>query len=155
MSERTCQRCNGINKKGHRCKRRTCRTDLCYQHLKILEGLKIAKSRLKEAGLGLYTERPIAKNENVTGYTGERTTEGGPYVLEINSNLMIDAKKTNSAAGRYVNDCRAQNRRDGECRGNNTRFSFDYRNMKANVKATRNISPGEEIYVPYSRAYWN
>ena len=34
MSVRTCDRCTGTTKAGNRCRKRTCRSGLCWQHLK-------------------------------------------------------------------------------------------------------------------------
>jgi hypothetical protein len=36
---------------------------------------------------------------------------------------VIDAASTQSDLGRYVNDCRAANRRAGECNGSNARLA--------------------------------
>lgn len=157
MSIKVCQRCTGVNRNGQRCKRNTCRTDLCFQHLRIIEGLKIKPSNITGADLGLWAARDFAIRSNIVRYTGEESLVPihGNYVLEINNNLFIDAKNTNSAAGRYINDCRTPDIRMGNCRSNNAKFSYDYHNRKANIKASRNIPNGAEIYIPYSRNYWN
>lgn len=156
MSIRTCQRCTALTKAGTRCKRQTCRTDLCWTHLNTIHGLKIAKSHIQAAGLGLYATKTFPNNANINPYTGiiSMIPIEGTYVLKINNHHYIDGKHTNSSASRIANDCRAGNRRNGECTSNNSKFSWDNRNHSANLKATRIIHPNQEIFVPYSRAYW-
>lgn len=157
MSIRECQRCAAVSRTGKRCKRTTCRTDLCYQHLQLLEGLRIKKSSIQNAQLGLFAAREFRENDNVARYTGLISEEPieGPYVLQINQNKFIDANKTSSSAGRFANDCRTQNRNNRHCRGNNSKFSYDYRNERANLKAKIPIHRGDEIFASYSRGYWN
>ena len=75
-------------------------------------------------------------------------------MLQVNKNKFIDAKKTSSSAGRYANDCRTKNVRKGNCRGNNAKLSYDNRNERANLKASKAIHMGDEIFVGYSRGYW-
>ena len=156
MSVRTCQRCSASTKEAHRCKRRTCRTDVCFQHLDLLTGLALKPSHIPDAQLGLFATRPFKKKETVARYTGAHSALPieGAYVLKVNKKHYIDAKKTSSSAGRYANDCRMQNKKDGHCNGNNAKLSFDYRNGRANIKAKRPIQAGEEVYVSYSRGYW-
>ena len=149
MSLRECHRCQAITKYNHQCRRRTCRTMLCFQHLRILEGLQLKKSYIPQAELGLFATKNYNINENVARYTGDISVERieGPYVFQVNQNKFIDAKKTSTSAGRYANDCRVVNRNQGHCRGNNAKLSYDYHNERANLKAIRPIRVGDEIYV--------
>ena len=68
--------------------------------------------------------------------------------------MLIDARSTQSALGRYVNSCLKKNK--GDCKGNNAKFSISHRTNPPTVwvKATKNISAGSEIYIPYGRGYW-
>jgi len=129
---------------------------LCYQHLHVLEGLKLKKSYIPAAQLGLVATKEFRQNDNISQYTGDISAQRieGPYVLQVNNNKFIDAKKTSTSAGRYANDCRTYNRNQGHCSGNNAKLSYDYRNERANLKAIRPIHHGDEIYVSYSRGYW-
>lgn len=153
MSVRACGQCIGQSKTGARCKRRTCRTEYCFQHLQAVEGLKLAPSKIPDAGVGLFATKPFKKGEKVTRYTGKEYSEyvKGPYVLQIHGNRYVDSAATNNAAGRFVNDCRGRNRE--HCSGNNARFSGSASGVM-NIKATKKIKPGAEVYVPYSRSYW-
>ena len=104
MSIRACNQCTANTKNGQQCKRITCRTGLCYQHLKLKEGLKLKKSHIPNSGLGLFATKEFKKNDNVARYTGDISAIRieGPYVLQVNKNKFIDAKKTSSSAGRYA-----------------------------------------------------
>ena len=104
----------------------------------------------------MFATKEFKKNENVARYSGEISAMRieGPYVLQVNNHKFIDAAKTSSSAGRYANDCRTKESREGYCRGNNATLSYDYRNKRGNLKAKKPIHKGEEIYVGYSRGYW-
>ena len=74
MSVRTCDRCTGTTKAGNRCKNRTCRSGLCWQHLKKVKNLRIKPSQIPNAGLGLWTTKRFKANEKVDVYSGEELT---------------------------------------------------------------------------------
>jgi len=152
-----CQRCKATTKAGHRCKNRTCRGKYCWQHLKKGQGLRVKPSEIAGAGFGLFTTKPFKKNEKIVDYTGERVSRAeidrryvgttGQYVLcEGNrpKSRCVDARKTNSGAGRYANDARGSNQR------NNARFL----QRGFGIKASRNIPVGREVLVSYGRGYW-
>ena len=130
---------------GKRCKRRTSRSDKCWMHLKK-EGLQIKKSNIPEAGLGLFTTIPRQKKDYLTNYKGVKsaTKVQGDYVFK-NGSTYIDAKYTNSCAGRFIN-----NNRNGN---NNSKFSAA-RRYPVTISATKKIKAGDEITVPYGREYW-
>ena len=66
------QRCLGRSRKGTQCKSRTKVGAYCWQHLVKMEGLRIKKSTIPQAGRGLFTaRRAFKKNETVTKYTGD------------------------------------------------------------------------------------
>ena len=72
QSIKECQRCTANTKRGTRCKNRTCRDDLCWQHLKKEKHLRIKKSQIPGAGLGLWTTRKFKPSERIGKYTGEK-----------------------------------------------------------------------------------
>ena len=72
QSIKECQRCEGTAKSGNRCKNRTCRGKLCWQHLKKRDSLRVKPSGIQGAGMGLFTTKPFKKNEKIVDYTGER-----------------------------------------------------------------------------------
>jgi hypothetical protein len=121
-------------------------------------GLKVKKSTIRNAGLGLFTTVDLGKGENIAEYSGEFIAsddyiEGSSdYALQFTKETIIDAKSTQTHVGRYANMCRTN---DDECRDNNVRFSKDFRNKKVYLKAKRNIKSGEEIFVSYGRNFFN
>ena len=134
QSVKECQRCTGTTKSGARCRKRTCRGTLCWQHLKKQEGLRVKKSTIPGAGLGLFAAKPFAKGKQVAPYVGEKMTKAqvdkrykgktAEYVLCQNKKKCVDARKTNAGAARFAND--------GKGKKNNAKFSG------LNIKTTKN-----------------
>ena len=152
QSKRTCSQCTATTAKGTRCRKRTCRSGLCWLHLKRDEGLRIKPSSVPGAGLGLFATEDFSRTDNIAPYTGEQLTraaveqrygdERGEYVLCRDSKRCIDSRATNSSAARFANDSRGTDFR------NNARF------RALRLEATRRIRPGDEIFVAYGRDYW-
>src|SRR5690242_14148019 len=61
MSMEVAVRCRCITQNGEQCKRWTKKGYKCAQHLQQQNGLRIQKSLLPRAGLGLFTTRNIPK----------------------------------------------------------------------------------------------
>ena len=118
--------------------------------MKAKEGFRIKKSEIPDAGLGLYTTKPIPYNKNVTTYSGnivhsQDPNFGGPYVLEVGPHRFIDASKTNEPGlGRWINH--------KPKRQANTRFVVHA--GQALMRTTRNVAKDKELTVPYGRQYW-
>lgn len=139
--------CIGHTAKGTRCKRKTARGDVCFMHLRGL-GLQIKKSTIPDSGLGVYSTRARKKNDYLTNYKGEKAPAGikiqGDYVLQQGSKYY-DAKYSNSCVGRFLNDARGPK--------NNSRFSSGYK-YPISIRATKPIKKGDELFIPYGKAYW-
>ena len=152
QSKRTCSQCTATTAKGTRCRKRTCRSGLCWQHLKRDDGLRIKPSTVPGAGLGLFATEDFRHTDKIAPYTGEQLTraaieerygdERGEYVLCRDSKRCIDSRATNSSAARYANDSRGTEKR------NNARF------RALRIEASQRIRPGDEIFVAYGRDYW-
>src|SRR5690349_17522830 len=75
--------------------------------------LVVKKSKIPNAGKGLYTKIFIPKGTLAVEYTGRITTwkemkdawDNG-YIYTINNKHVIDAKKSLTALARYANDAR-------------------------------------------------
>lgn len=52
-----------------------------------------------------------------------------------------------------ANTCTKADQTSGVCNGNNARISVNRRNKTACIRATRNILPGEEVFVSYGRSF--
>ena len=158
QSVKECQRCEATTKSGNRCKNRTCRGKLCWQHLKKQEGLRVKPSGIQGAGMGLFTTKPFKKNEKIANYTGEQMSRTqinqrypgntvGEYVLcdgNRSNSRCVDGRKTNSSVARFANDAKGTTQR------NNARFL----QRGFGIKAGRNIPANREVLVPYGRTYW-
>jgi len=162
MSQRDCVQCSATNKNGGRCSRRTCKySDLCFQHTKKNKQLQVKTSGIQESGQGLYTTKRIKKGEKITDYGGKFKTKAeydqtdSGYGIHFNQNLVLDGFSTQHGLGRYANDCRRENKRAGECSGNNARFSTNTQQRTASLKATKTIPRNTEVFVNYGNEYWS
>jgi len=126
--------------------------------------LYIKKSTLKGAGDGLFSDTLIKRGEAIIEYTGEEVTwaecrrrnqkikDGcGAYYFYISERKCIDAQHILDSLARYANDAAGLSRIEGI--KNNSRYEII--KGKPYIIASRNIKPGEEIFVAYGRAYWN
>ncbi len=122
--------------------------------------LFVKKSQIPGAGMGLYTDTLIKKDEKVLEYIGEiitwaeaekRDDDGkGGYVFYITKYKCIDAYAEPKNLARYANDARGLTRKAG-CKNNSY---YAVRNRRSFIIASRHIKPGEEIFVWYGTDYW-
>ena len=73
MVNANCTQCTGTTRAGRACRRRTCRGNLCWTHLKMEKNLRVKTA--PGMGLGLYTTRArYPGNLADVIYTGEYLT---------------------------------------------------------------------------------
>ncbi len=123
--------------------------------------LIVKRSRLPKAGKGLFTDKPIKKNEKVIEYRGEiinwkeyekRVAEDKDgYLFFINKNRCIDAYSTPQYKARYANDAAGLSK----VKGLRNNCSYEIFGDKCFIVADRDIKAGEEILVDYTREYWD
>lgn len=140
----------------------------CASHQADLYGTAVRHSAI--GGRGLFALRAFARGDVVAHYTGDllmlapqpasgsvaceqqlvQLFEGSHYVLQLSRTMAVDAARTNTQYGRFVNDARGTGQR------NNVRFSASYRSQqwRVTLKAMRAIRPQEEILVSYGRCFW-
>jgi len=122
--------------------------------------LVVKKSKLPDAGKGLFTTTRIKKGELIVEYTGEKLTwkqaerryknsDKMGYVFHISPKNCIDALPCPDALARYANDANATLSKKVK---NNSEYQIIKR--KAYIVATKSIKPGEEILVDYGDDYW-
>jgi hypothetical protein len=141
---------------GQRCKLRTARGRKCWHHTLRDDNLRIKKSGVKGAGLGLFSgKKRIKKGTSITRYTGEKVSRQevkkrypgkttAQYTLCGSKTKCRDARRTDeSGLGRWANDSRGTKKR------NNAKLTSAY-----TVKSTRTIPPDTEIFASYGRGYW-
>jgi SET domain-containing protein len=123
--------------------------------------LKVKTSQLPNAGKGLFTDKPIKKGEKVIEYLGEiidwkeyekRVLEDRDgYLFFINKKRCIDAFSTPEHKARYANDAAGLSRVKGL--KNNSDYEID--GDRCFIVARRDIAAGEEIFVNYTKEYWD
>ena len=123
--------------------------------------LIVKKSQLPNAGKGLFTNKPIKKGEQVIEYLGEiiewkeylkRVLEDKDgYLFYINKQKCIDAYNTPQHLARFANDALGLTRVSG------LKNNCEYEIIKNRcfIIAKRNINPNEEIFVSYTKEYWD
>ena len=151
--ERACSRCTAMTRAGNRCKLRTCRSQMCWLHLRRDKGLRIKPSgQGPGAGMGLWAERDISRNRIIDPYVGQDYTreqldhvygdEQADYTL-CRGRKCVDARRTNASAARFANTTTPQQqaRRNAKL---TERF---------NLTSKRRIPAGQEILASYGAAY--
>lgn len=107
------------------------------------------KVKRSSAGLGLFTDEAIERDQLVIEYTGERITadeanrRGGRYLFEVTDTLVIDGKKRENTA-RYINHA---------CKPN-CEAEHDEEKDRIFIRACKNIKAGEEITYHYGKEYF-
>ncbi|MCC6182702.1 MAG: SET domain-containing protein [Bacteroidia bacterium] len=123
--------------------------------------LEVKTSQLPNSGKGLFTKSDIKKGTKIIEYKGEiidwkeyekrveRDEDG--YLFFINKKHCIDAFNTPQYKARYANDAAGLSRVKG-FRNNSV---YEIEDNKCYIVATRNIKAGEEIFVSYTKEYWD
>ena len=123
--------------------------------------LIVKKSQLPNAGKGLFTTAPIKKGEKVIEYKGEIidwdeylnrvAIDKDGYLFFIDENKCIDAYSTPQHKARYANDAQGLSR----FKGLKNNCEYEIENDKCFIVSTKKIEPGEEIFVDYTKEYWD
>lgn len=123
--------------------------------------LIVKKSQLPGAGKGLFTTKDIKKDSKIIEYRGEiidwkeyckRVKEDKDgYLAYISRKKSIDAYNTPQYKARYANDA------EGLIKIKRLKNNAEYQIIddKVYIVATRDIKAGEEIFVSYSKEYWD
>jgi len=123
--------------------------------------LIVKKSRLPKAGKGLFTTKAIKKDTRIIEYRGEiikwkqyqervDKCEDG-YLFFISKERCIDAFPTPQYKARYANDAEGMSR----VKGLRNNCVYEIVGKKCYIQATRDIKAGEEIFVDYTKEYWD
>lgn len=123
--------------------------------------LIVKTSQLPNSGKGLFTSSPIKKGEKIIEYKGEiidwkeyekrveRDEDG--YLFFINKKTCIDAFNTPQHKARFANDAAGLSRVKG-LRNNSV---YEIEDNRCFIVSTRDIKAGEEIFVSYTKEYWD
>jgi hypothetical protein len=147
------QRCVADNAQGNQCGAKTAKGRYCHNHMRTQEGLRVTKSTVAKAGLGLFAAKDFSKGQHVADYTGDQLllrtdNSGGEYVLQMSKREGIDASRTNSGYGRWANDPKGSDNRA------NTEFVVNTQYRTGRLRTTRAVKKGEELFVAYGVDYW-
>lgn len=123
--------------------------------------LIVKRSQLPGAGRGLFTTKAIRKDSKIIEYRGEvigyneyrkrARNEQDQYLFYLRRDLCIDSMHTTQYKARYANDAAGITRVKG-LRNNSDYVIFGDRCF---VVASRDIKAGEEIFVNYTKPYWD
>jgi hypothetical protein len=146
--------CTANTRAGQPCRMRTAMGQYCWNHLRTACGLRIRKSDVPGGGMGLHAARDLPIDFRID-YTGDRIAlterNGGEYVLELTHATGIDAARTNSGEGRWMNDPRGT--------GHTANCEFRVYTPRGQprigcLRTTRPVKMGEELFVRYGADYW-
>lgn len=123
--------------------------------------LLVKTSLLPKAGKGLFTDKPIKKGKKIIEYKGEiidwkeyekrvKDDKDG-YLFFINKKRCIDAFSTPEFKARYANDAEGLSR----VKGLKNNSSYEIFGDQCYIVSERDIEAGEEIFVSYSKEYWD
>ena len=123
--------------------------------------LLVKKSKLPNAGKGLFTTKAIKKGARVIEYKGEiiqwkqykervEKNEDG-YLFFINNKRCIDAFPTPQYKARFANDAEGLS----TIKGVKNNCEYEIFGDQCFIVAKRDIKAGEEIFVDYTKEYWD
>ena len=123
--------------------------------------LIVKTSLLPNAGKGLFTDKLIKKNKKIIEYKGEiidwkeyekRVKEDKDgYLFYINKKRCIDAFSTPRYKARFANDAEGI----GRVKGLKNNACYEIFGDRCFIVAERDIMANEEIFVSYSKDYWD
>lgn len=123
--------------------------------------LLVKTSQLPNSGKGLFTTTNIKKGTRVIEYLGEiidwkeyerrveRDEDG--YLFFINKKNCIDAWNTPQYKARFANDAAGL----GRVKGLKNNCVYETEENRCYILSTRDILAGEEIFVSYTKEYWD
>lgn len=123
--------------------------------------LLVKTSKLPKSGKGLFTSKPIKEGAKVIEYKGEiipwkeyqkrvdNNKDG--YLFYVNRSKCIDAFPTPQYKARFANDAEGLSR----VKGFKNNCVYEVQDGKCFIVTTRDIKAGEEIFVSYTKEYWD
>jgi hypothetical protein len=120
--------------------------------------LRVKKSKLPNAGKGLFTKKDIPKGTRIVEYKGKlrawkdvKHQDGyNGYLMYITRNAVIDAQPALKTFGRYANDASGFVKVPGL--KNNCEYVSE--GKRCFIESLRSIEKGEELFVSYGKDFW-
>jgi SET domain-containing protein len=139
------------------CPNKTFNPPNCLDHWEEFFGLKIGKSEIPEAGMGLFATDTFIKNEVICEYVGEHLNKKdldnrygkatAPYAIKLDKNKYIDGALKRGIAN-FANWKKPANARLETVEGETSKIPQSIR-----LVASKRISAGSEIFVNYGKSY--
>lgn len=147
----TLVRCKARIGRKRTCVLNTRRGYYCPYHSAKLLGVRVKKSTVSRAGLGLFATRRFRKGEIIDEYKGKietliKNNKSYKYGYKLLDNSVINSLKSTDCFSRYIND--GMSNRRNNC-------YFVEISGRVYVKAIKEINAGEEFFVSYGPKYWN
>ena len=122
------------------------------------KSLYLKKSTLPGAGLGVFAREDIGRGKRIVEYKGrlqlwnEVKHEDGynAYLFRLNRRYALNAITYKKSYARYVNDARGFSR----IKGLRNNCEYVVEGNRCYIHSIRKIKKGEELLVPYGKAYW-
>lgn len=150
------RRCNAHLRKSNRpCNRTVAHGEKCWFHSQIDDGLRVKKSKIPNAGRGLFATKAIPSHHLIDKFKGPTLSENQVEKLPEsrqqlcvpkNNGKFIDSSKTNSCYARYANEARHK-------RDENSSITETKRGGSSNpeLESDKPIKKGQEIKTYYGR----
>jgi len=125
---------------------------MCWVHRLV----NVQESTIPNAGEGGFARVDLKKGTMIGRFTvGTIKLEADQlppmndrtHIWQKNFNTFFDTAMTNSISGKF-NSCTSKDAKRTGCK-NNAKI-----NSVGNVKLTKNVKKGQEIFVPYGKDYW-
>ena len=113
----------------------------------------VRRSTIPGAGLGLFTNRSLRKDDRIMEYGGslekirlrKTTHDCTGYCFEITDRIHLNGSAPSSGLARYINDARG--------RRNNLISALC--GTRVLLYALRDIRKGDELFLDYGKTYWD
>jgi uncharacterized protein len=120
--------------------------------------LSVKRSKIPEAGKGLFTNVAIEKGTRIVEYKGKirkwkdvKDQDGhNGYLMYITRNSVIDGRPSIKTLARYANDANGSSKLTGL--KNNCEYVAE--GDRCYIDSTRLINKGNEILVDYGKEFW-
>ena len=105
QSVRTCSQCTATTAAGTRCRKRTCRGPVCWQHAQSQHGLRVKPSQIQNAGFGLFATKRMAKTPRMRAPTSPVHSESSDGIdLTHTDNESESDWSTHSSDNDFIDD---------------------------------------------------
>jgi hypothetical protein len=129
--------------------------DYIYRYQAVISNLEVGRSVLGNFdGLFVGPDRMFKEGEVICSYEGTLLTtkealrlQDKSYLMRLGPQVYVDSRESMHILARFINDCINP-------AGHNVRFEKLPQEGRADVIATRDIYPNEELFVDYGRWYW-